>query len=203
MTQPFGGDAMAYVGGRHSNGDPSRRLRPKLRVRGRVVLIALVSVVVGLAVVAASLHGRLIGGKTNNSPVGSVAARAQAAISVTKGSKWLDGSSARMLTAVNADIGKIGTARHARNDAAARAAGARLASDATAALAGAMPPVDAKLYRSALKDLKTAGSDDAHGEFSKAAPLLAKGRAAIMKVTAAADLPVKAKTPTVFEPNGQ
>ena len=168
------------------------------------MLVALVSgLVVGLAVVAVVLLGHLSGGKTNNSPVGTVAARAQAASSVTKGSKWLDGSGVRMLTAVNADVGKVSTARHAGKLAAARAAGARLASDASAALAGAMPPVDARLYRSALKDLKTAGSYDAHGQFSKAARLLNKGRADIMKVTAAADLPVKAKTPTVFEPNGQ
>jgi len=169
-----------------------------------MVPVALVSVlVVGLAVVTAVLLSGLSGGKTSNSPVGTVAAKAQAASSVTKGSKWLTGSGARLLTAVNADLGKVTIARHAGNDAAARAAGARLASDASAALAGSMPPADARAYRSALKDLKAAGSYEARGRFTKAARLLAKGRAGIMKVTAAADLPVKAKTPVVFEPNGQ
>ena len=168
-----------------------------------MVPVALVSVlVVGLAVATAVLVSGLSGGKTNNSPVGTAAARAQAARNVTKGSKWLAGSSARLLTTVNADLGKISTARHAGNNAAARAAGARLASDASAALAGPMPPVDARLYRSALKDLQAAGSYEAHGRFTKAARLLAKGRAGIMKVTAAADRPVAVKTPAILEPNG-
>ncbi len=173
-----------------------------------MVPVALGSVlVVGLAVVTVVLLNGLSGpsgGKTNNkSPVGTVAARAQAARTVTKGSKWLTGSDAQLLTAVNVDLGKVSIARHAGNDAAARTAGARLASDASAALAGPMPPVDARLYRSALKDLQAAGSYEARGQFTKAARLLAKGRADIMKVTAAADRPVKAKPPVVFEPNGQ
>jgi hypothetical protein len=172
-----------------------------------MVPVALGSVlVVGLAVVTVVLLNGLSGpsgGKTNNSPVGTVAAKAQSASTVTKGSKWLTGSDAQLLTAVNADLGKISTARHAGNDAAARAAGARLTSDASAALAGPMPPVDAKAYRSALKDLQAAGSYEARGQFTKAARLLAKGRAGIMKVTAAEDRQVKAKPPVVFEPNGQ
>ena len=137
--------------------------------------VALVSVlVVGLAVVTAVV---LSGSKTNksNSPVGTTAARAQAASTVTKGSKWLAGSGTPLLTAVNADLGKISTAQHAGSHAAARAAGARLAADATVALRGPMPPVDAKVYRSALKDLKAAGSYEAGGDFRKAARLLAAG----------------------------
>jgi len=194
---------MTHLGGRHGNVDLSQPLRRKPRQRRYIVLDALVSVVViGLAVVTVVV---LRGGLTGNShsPVGTAAAGAQAASDVTKGSKWLDSSSVRMLTAVNADIGKISTARPAANDAALKAPGAQLAADASAALAGPMPPVDAGLYRSALKDLKTAGSDDADGQYSEGARLLAKGRAGIMKVTAAADLPVKAKTPVIFEPNGQ
>ena len=84
-----------------------------------MVPVALVSVLVaGLAVVTVVLlsgPGGLSGGKTSNSPVGTVAARAQAASSVTKGSKWLTGSGARLLTAVNADLGKVTIARHAGN----------------------------------------------------------------------------------------
>ena len=155
---------------------------------------ALVSVlVVGLAVVTAVV---LSGGKTKiNSPVGTAAARVQAASTVTKGSKWLDGSGTRLLTAVNADLGKVSAAEHAGSHAAARAAGARLAADAAVALRGPMPPVDAKVYRSALKDLKAAGSYEAGGNFRQAARLLAAGQAGIMKVTAAADLPVRGKRP--------
>jgi hypothetical protein len=171
------------------------------RRRGaRWLPVALVSVlVVGLAVVTAVV---LSGSKTSNSPVPATAARAQRASTVTKGSKWLDGSGTRLLTAVNADLGKVSAAEHAGSYAAARAAGERLAADATAALRGPMPPVDAKVYRSALKDLKAAGSYEAGGNFRKAARLLAAGRVGIMKVTAAADLPVREKTPAVAEPNG-
>ena len=173
------------------------------RRRGvRWLPVALASVlVVGLAVVTVVV---LSGSGTNksNSPVGTTAARAQAASTVTKGSKWLDGSGTRLLTAVNADLGKVSTAEHAGDQAAARAAGAQLAADAAVALRGPMPPVDAKVYRSALKDLKAAGSYEAGGDFRKAARLLAAGQAGLMKVTAAADLPVRAKTPAIAEPNG-
>lgn len=197
----LGGHAMTYLGGRYANGDLSQPLRRKPRRRRYMVLDALVSVVViGLAVVTVVI---LRGGTTSNSPVGTVAAGAQAVSNVTKGSKWLDGSGVRMLTAVNADMGKISTARPTGSDAAVRAAGAQLAADASAALSAPMPPVDAGVYQSALNDLRAAGSDDADGRFGAAARPLAQGRAGIMKVTAAADLPVKAKTPVIVEPNGQ
>ena len=171
------------------------------RRRGvRWLPVAIVSVLVaGLAVVTAVV---LSGSQTSNSPVGTTAARAQAASPVTKGSKWLDGSGTPMLTAVNADLGKVSAAEHAGSYAAASAAGARLAADATVALRGPMPPVDAKVYRSALKDLKAAGSYEAGGDFRKAAWLLAAGQAGLMKVTAAADLPVRGKTPAIAEPSG-
>ena len=171
------------------------------RRRGvRWLPVALVSVlVVGLAVVTAVV---LSGGKTSNSPVGTTAARAQAASPVTKGSKWLDGSGTRLLTAVNADLGKISAADHAGSHAAARAAGARLAADAAVALGGPMPPVDARVYRSALKNLWTAGSYEAGGRFGQAARLLAVGEADIMRVTAAADRRVSVKTPAILGPNG-
>jgi hypothetical protein len=164
--------------------------------------VALVSVlVVGLAVVTAVV---LSSGKANtsNSPVGTMAARAQAATTVTKGSKWLDGSGTRLLTAVNADLGKISAADHAGSRAAARAAGARLAADAAVALGGPMPPVDARVYRSALKNLWTAGSYEAGGRFGQATRLLAVGEADIMRVTAAADRRVSVKTPVILGPNG-
>ncbi len=171
------------------------------RRRGvRWLPVAIVSVlVVGLAVVTAVV---LTGGKTNNSPVGTMAARAQAASPVTRGSKWLDGSGTRLLTAVNADLGKISAADHAGSYPTARAAGARLAADTAVALRGPMPPVDAGVYRSALKNLWTAGSYEAGGRFGQAARLLAVGEAGIMRVTAAADRRVSVKTPVLLGPNG-
>ena len=105
--------------------------------------------------------------------------------------------------ALNADLGKVSVAEHAGNQAAARAAGARLAADAAVALRGPMPPVDAKVYRSALKDLKAAGSYEAGGNFREAARLLAAGEALLMKVTAAADRPVAVNMPAIPEPNGR
>ena len=162
--------------------------------------VAIVSVLVaGLAVVTAVV---LSGSQTSNSPVGTTAARAQAASPVTKGSKWLDGSGTRLLTAVNADLGKVSAADHAGSHAAARAAGARLAADAAAALGGPMPPVDARVYRSALKNLWTAGWYEAGGRFGQAARLLAVGEADIMRVTAAADRRVSVKAPAILGPNG-
>jgi hypothetical protein len=170
-------------------------------VRGHRVPVALVSVlVVGLAVVTGVL---LSGAKSSNSPVGTAAAKAQGASTVTKGSKWL--ADARPLTVVNADLGKVLAAQHAGNRAAARTAGARLAADAGTALGGAMPPLDAAVYRSALQDLKAAGVDVAGGQSGqKAAQLLRAGEAGLMKVTAAADTAVPVKTPPIPEqPAGQ
>jgi len=194
---------MTERGGRHANGDLSQPPKRKPRLRRYLALDALVSVVViGLAAVTVLV---LRGGTTDNSrtPVAAAAAKLRADTTVTKGSKWLDGSGARLLTAVNADLGQVSAAEHAGSHAAARAAGARLAADASAALAGPTPPVDATLYRSALKDLWAAGSDEAAGKSGQAARPLAAGEAGIMTVTAAADRPVAVKMPAIPEPNGQ
>jgi hypothetical protein len=172
--------------------------------RGHWVLIAVLSVViVGLvALTAVAFGGSGNPPSSSGNPVGSKAASAQAATTVTKGSKWLASSDAKSLTTVSADLGQVLSAEHAGNHGAAKAAGAKLASDAGSALGGTMPPVDAAAYRSALADLQRAGSLLAGGHFGKAAPLLDAGQAGIMRVTSAADEPVPVKTPAIPESNG-
>ena len=137
--------------------------------------------------------------------MGSAAASAQAATTVTRGSEWLSGPQSKQLTVVNADVAKVMAAERAGGHSpAAKAAGARLAADARAALSGPTPPVAAAVYRAALQRLEAAGSAAASGQYGKkAAHLLSAGEAGLMKVTAAADVPVKAKTPAITEPNGQ
>jgi hypothetical protein len=172
--------------------------------RGHLVLVAVLGVViVGLVALTVVAFGG--SGNPPSNPVGSTAAGAQAATVQTKGSKWLAGSEAKALSAVTTDLARVMTAeRSGSHGAAAKAAGAQLAADATTALGGPMPPVDAAAYQRALQDLKAAGTSAAGGTFGpKAAGLLAAGQAGIMKVTAAADMPVPVKTPAIPEPNGQ
>jgi hypothetical protein len=175
-------------------------------IRGHLILAAVAAVVVALMVVGVVFLAR--GGKpasTSSGVVGSKAASAQAATTVTKGSKWLASSDAKQLSVVNADVAKLMTAEQAgHRDAAAKAAGSRLAADARIALGGAMPPVAAVQYRAALQRLETVGSAAASGQFGpKTSHLLAAGVAGLTRVTAAADAPVKVKSPTIPEPNGQ
>jgi hypothetical protein len=174
-------------------------------VRGHWVLIAALSVVIAGLVVLTVIA---FGGSGNppsssGNPVGSKAASAQAATTVTKGSKWLASSDAKSLITVSADLGRVLSAEHAGDHGAAKTAGARLAADARSALGGTMPPVDAAAYRSALTDLQRAGILVAGGHFVKAAPLLDAGQAGLMRVTSAADEPVAMKTPAIPESNGQ
>jgi hypothetical protein len=121
----------------------------------------------------------------------------------TKGSKWLSGSGAKLLDAVNADLIKVSVAEQAGKQGAAQAAGTQLVTATGAALGGPMPPVAARAYRTALKDLQAAGQAAANGRSGKAVRLLNVGQAGIMKVTAAVDRPVPEKTPAIPEPNGQ
>ena len=69
---------------------------------------------------------------------------------------WLNGPAGRLLDTVTADVGRISADQRAGSSAAARRDGRRLASDAVAALRGPMPPLDASLYRSALRDFQQA-----------------------------------------------
>jgi hypothetical protein len=175
-------------------------------VRGHLVLAGLLSVViVGLVAVTVIFIGGSGTTTSSSKVVGSKAAGAQAANTVTKGSDWLGGSEARNLTTVNADLGRVMAEElKGSRSGAAKAAGARLAADATAGVHGPMPPVDAAGYRLAMQRLAAAGSAAAAGKFSpRAAQLLHAGQAGLMRVTEAADAPVKAKTPAIPEPNGQ
>jgi hypothetical protein len=161
----------------------------------------LVSTAAGFAAVAAGAAGvtmLLTGGQSTHSPVGTRAAAAQRAASSTRGSAWLAGLDGRRLTVVTADLGKVSAAEHAGRQSAAKNAGARLAADAAAALAGRMPPADAAEYRSALSDLRAAGTAAAAGQFGqRAARMLLAGQAGVMRVTAAADMPVAGKAPAI------
>jgi hypothetical protein len=107
----------------------------------------------------------------------------------TKGAKWLTGPAGKLLTAVNADIGKLSTAEKAGKQGAAKIAGTQLATDAKAALNGPMPPADAKVYRSALEALVRAGTSAANGNLSKVTHPLTVGLTGITEVTATANRP--------------
>jgi hypothetical protein len=175
-------------------------------IRGHWIPIGLLSVVLaGLVVLTVIAFGGSRNLPTDSgNPVGSKAASAQAATTVTKGSKWLARSDAKSLNAVNVDLGRVMAAEHADDHGAAKAAGARLAADAGSALGETMPPVDAAAYRSALTDLQQAGMLAARGQFGpRATRLLIAGQAGLMRVTSAADQPVPLKTPAIPESAGQ
>ena len=123
---------------------------------------------------------------------------------VTKGAKWLTGPAGKLLVAVNADIGRLSTAERAGKQGAAKIVGTQLAADAKAALDGPMPPVDARVYQSALKDFVSAGTSAAGGDFSKATRLSNVGIIGITEVTAAVNRPPAKKIGTaVNEGAGQ
>lgn len=107
----------------------------------------------------------------------------------TKGAKWITGPAGKLLTAVNADIGKLSTAERAGKPSAAKIAGTQLATDAKAALNGPMPPVDAGVYQSALEALVRAGTFAASGDLSKVTHPLDVGLTGITEVTAVANRP--------------
>ena len=122
----------------------------------------------------------------------------------TKGAKWLTGSAGRLLQAVTGDLGRLTAGETAGRPAAARTAGAQLATAARAALSGPMPPADARKYRSALKALERASMYIASGKFRTANTILNRGDSDIAKVTSAVNRPAKVRYPAaVTEPNGQ
>jgi hypothetical protein len=107
----------------------------------------------------------------------------------TKGSRWVDGTANANLNAVNAALIALTNARAKGNAHAAAAAGSRLVDASTTALRGAMPPVDAGVYRTALGNLIRAGHDAAAGKLAAAAPLVNDGIAGLTTVTASANAP--------------
>jgi len=114
---------------------------------------------------------------------------------VTKGEKWVTGPAGKLLSAVNADVGKISADQRAGKGSKAKALGARLTADARAALNGPMPPVDTAVYRVALEDFEQIGKDTASGGFSKTSSLLTTANLDIVRVTTAANLAAPVNSP--------
>jgi hypothetical protein len=110
-----------------------------------------------------------------------------APLGATGGARWLTGRAGRLLTALNADIGRLAAAQRAGDHHAAQSAGARLGADARAALGGPRPPADASAYRLALRDFQRAGTDIASRKYGAASHLIAAGNVGITKVTSAAN----------------
>jgi hypothetical protein len=103
----------------------------------------------------------------------------------TSGPDWMAGHGGTLLYAVQGDMSTVSTDAQALDVGAAEVDGQQLATDAQAALEGPMPPVDAKDYRSAMKNFELAGQAAASGDFATANMMLTSGSADISKVTAA------------------
>ena len=84
---------------------------------------------------------------------------------------------------MTADVGRITADQRAGSAAAARRDGTRLAGDCAAALRGPMPPVDASLYRVALRDFRQAGADAAAGNIRAASALLTPASLNVVTMT--------------------
>lgn len=150
-------------------------------IGGAIALIVIALIVIALIVIAAS------SGSSVAHPV-----KAPATAPAASGTTWVDGAANTNLNAVNAGVIALTNATTKRDLAAVTTAGTRLAHAATVALDGAMPPVDAGVYRTALGALIRAGHDAAAGKLAASAPLVNDGIAGLIKVTAAANAP---KTP--------
>jgi hypothetical protein len=142
-------------------------------VTGAVALIVVAVIVIASSTGSAAVH-----------PV-----KAPPKAPATSGSRWVDGSATTNLNAVNAGVIALTNAAAKRNVSAATAAGTQLANAATTALHGAMPPVDAGVYRAALAALVRAGHVAAAGKLATAMPLVNDGIAGLIKVTASVNAP--------------
>lgn len=119
----------------------------------------------------------------------SAAAKTPPKAAATKGSQWIDGAGNTNLTAVNGALIALTVAKTKGDAPAAAAAGARLVATSTAALHGAMPPVAAGTYRTALAHLIAAGHAASAGRLGAAAPLINDGIAGLTEVTASNNAP--------------
>jgi hypothetical protein len=135
-----------------------------------------------LAVAALAGAGVVSGCGGNPAP-----AAPAAPLAATGGARWLTGRAGKILTALNADIGRLSAAQRTGDHQAASTAATRLAADARAALAGPPPPSDASVYRSALRDFERAGTDIASRKYVAASHLIAAANVGITKVTSAAN----------------
>jgi hypothetical protein len=138
-----------------------------------VVVVAVIVIVVGSGAADGAAHQ----------------AKARATAPATPGSKWVDGAANTNLNAVNAAVIALTNATAKHNAHAAAAAGTRLVGASTTALRGAMPPVEAGRYRTALGNLIRAGHAAAAGRLAAATPLVNDGIAGLIKVTASVNAP--------------
>jgi hypothetical protein len=150
-----------------------------------------------LAALAAGLAiGITVSMLSGSHPVGRTTA-APPVVAFTRGARWLSGPAGALLRAVNADLGRLSTAERSAQPAGVPTAGTQLGTDSRAALDGPMPPVDVKIYRSALQDFSRSGRYAVRGMLGKASALMNAGDSDITKVTSAVNSPA-----TVSEPNG-
>lgn len=171
------------------------------RARGRRAVAALAA---GLAVV---LGGVVAAGLDAGHPAGTGAPVPRAALVPgygTRAARWLGGPAGHLLSAVNADLGRLAVAERAGQPGPARRAGLRLSTDAKAALLGPAPPLGGRLYRAALTELERAGRSVAAGRLRAAGASLRAGESTITKATAVANSPATPGLPAapVTEPGG-
>jgi hypothetical protein len=188
MTQPRRGPV-------HEQRSPGmtwvRRHQAVAALSSALILVLAIGIAVGT-----------LGGRHPAEPGGAATAPEIAA--ATRGARWVTGPAGKLLQAVNADLAALAAGQRAGRRGVAQRAGRQLAAAAGAALSGPMPPVDAKIYRSALKGFERAGMYINNGKFSKAGTLLNTGDNDIAKVTSRANHPAEAShRDAVIEPNGQ
>jgi hypothetical protein len=175
---------------------------------GRAAALAGLAVVVLLGAAAILGAAGLLGGAGHPARTAAAPRTALVPGSGTRAARWLAGPAGKLLSAVNADLGRLTVAERAADPRAARPAGLRLSADARAALLGPAPPLAARQYRSALAELERAGRSAAQGRMRAAAAGLRAGESTITKVTAVANSPARAGAPAapgapVPEPAGQ
>jgi hypothetical protein len=194
------GAAVRTAGHRSGHGPVSPRARVISWVRQHLILATALPVVLAAVAVGAIV---LSTGSGRDGPATPAVTAAPVQSPATGGAKWLAGSASQLLTTVNTDLARLTRAERGGRGSAATRAGAQLAADAKAALAGPMPPDRARAYRSALSDLELVGDRAADGKFSPASRLLAAGTAGLTTVTAAADVAAPVNPPApVTDPNG-
>jgi hypothetical protein len=167
---------------------------------------ALVGLVAGLAVALAAAVAVGLGGAGHPARTGAGApGTSPVPGSGTRAARWLGGPAGRLLSAVDADLGRLAVAERSGRLRPARLAGLRLTADAKAALLGPAPPLAARLYRAALTDLERAGRSAAAGRLRAADASLRAGESTITRATAVANSPATAGAPggPVAEPAGR
>jgi len=154
-------------------------------IRRNGLTAGIIGAAVGVIVVALIVIAAGSGSPRAAAPVVKPRATAPA----TTGSKWLDTTANHNIDAVNAAVIALTDAKIKDKPAAAAAAGTALATAAATAREGAMPPVDAGVYRAALATLIRAGHVAAQGRLAAAMPLVNDGITGLTKVTASANAP--------------